>query len=48
MFWDVFFPDSFVRATDPAPDLLSSSKNSKKNIDSYRFVKNDVPVPSEK
>jgi hypothetical protein len=35
--------DPLVRGTDPDPDirlriLLSSSKNSKKNLDSYCFV----------
>jgi hypothetical protein len=52
-------PDPLVRGMDPdlnqAPDPLSSSKNSKKNLDSYCFVtsldflslKNDVNVPSK-
>jgi hypothetical protein len=30
--------DPLVRDMDPDPDLLSSSKNSKENIDSYCFV----------
>jgi hypothetical protein len=52
-------PDLLVRGMDPAPDpyllriLLSSCKNSKKNLDSYYFVtlfdflslKNYVNVP---
>ncbi len=36
------YPDPLVRGVDPDPDpsiiLLSSSKNSKKNLDSYCFV----------
>jgi hypothetical protein len=52
-------PDPLVKGMDPDPDpfiiLLSSSKNSKKNLDSYCFVtsfdflslKNDVNVPSK-
>jgi hypothetical protein len=48
-------PDPLVRDTDlDPPILLSSSNNSKKNIDSYCFVtsfglfilKNDVNIPS--
>jgi hypothetical protein len=33
-------PDPLIRGTDPDPSiiLLSSSKNSKKNLDSYCFV----------
>jgi hypothetical protein len=46
-------PDPLVRGMDP--DLLSSCKNSKKNLDSFYFVtlfdflflKNDVNVPSK-
>ncbi len=50
-------PDSLVRDTDPDPVILSSSKNSKKIIDSctvlcllYDFLslKNDVNVPSKR
>jgi hypothetical protein len=46
-------PDPLVRDMDPDP-TLSSSKNSKKNIDSYSFfydflsLKNDVNVPSKR
>ena len=54
-------PDPLLRGMDPDPDLLwirillSSCKNSKKNLDSYYFVtlfdflslKNDVNVPSK-
>jgi hypothetical protein len=50
-------PDPFVRGMDPDPDrsiiVLSSSKNSKKNIDSYcsfyffLYLKNDDVVPSK-
>ncbi len=50
-------PDPLVRGMDPDPDLLSSCKNSKKNLDFYYFVtlfdflslkkKNDVNVPSK-
>ncbi len=47
--------DPLVRDMDPAPDLSSSSKNSKKNLDSYCFVtfsyflslKNDVNAHSK-
>ncbi len=37
MFLDLPDPDPLVRGTDPGI-LLSSSKNSKKNLDSYCFV----------
>ncbi len=56
-------PDPLVRGMDPDPDpaldpdpeLLSSCKNSKKNLDSYYFVtlfdclslKNDINVASK-
>jgi hypothetical protein len=48
-------PDPAVRAMDPDPELLSSSKNSRKNLDSYCFVtlshflslKNNINVPSK-
>jgi hypothetical protein len=45
-------PDQLVRGLDPDP-VLSTSKNSKKNLDSYCFLtsflslKNDVNVPSK-
>ncbi len=42
-------PDPLVRDTDPDPSI--TSKNSKKNIDSYWYdflsLKNDVNVPSK-
>jgi hypothetical protein len=46
MFWGLPDPDTLVRGMDPDPDpaldldpvLLSSCKNSKKNLDSYYFV----------
>ena len=38
-------PDPLVRDTDPVRILLSSSKNSKKNIDSYCFVTSSGPPP---
>jgi hypothetical protein len=38
MFLDLPDPDSLVQGTAPAPDLLSSRKNSKKNFHSYCFV----------
>jgi hypothetical protein len=42
MFFGLPDPDLLVRGMDPDPDpsiiLLSSSKNSKKNLDSYGFV----------
>jgi hypothetical protein len=55
-------PETLVRGMDPAPDpdpsiiLLSFSKKSKKNLDSYCFVtsfglfifENDVNVPSKR
>jgi hypothetical protein len=58
MFLGLPDPDPLVRGMDPDPDpaliriLLSSCKNSKKNLDSYYFVtlfdfsslKNDVNV----
>jgi hypothetical protein len=54
VFLGLLDPDPLVRDMDPAPDpdLLSSCKNSKKNLDSYYFVtlfyflslKNDVNV----
>ncbi len=49
--------DPIVRGMDPDPDpsIVSSSKNSKKNLDCYYFatlfdflsLKNDVNVPSK-
>jgi hypothetical protein len=57
MFLGLPDPDPLVRGMDPDPEriLLSSCKNSKKNLDSYYFVilfdflsfKNDVNVPSD-
>ena len=63
MFVGLLDPDPFVRGMDPDPKpaldsdpvLLSSCKNSKKNLDSYYFVtlfeclslKNDVNVASK-
>jgi hypothetical protein len=59
MFLGLQDPDPPVRGMDPDPDpiriLLSTCKNSKKNLDSYYFVtlfdflslKNDVKVPSK-
>jgi hypothetical protein len=59
MFLGLPDPDPLVRGMDPDPapdpDLSSSCKNSKKNLDSYYFVtlfdflslKNDVNVPSK-
>ncbi len=56
MFLGLPDPDPLVRGMEPSPDfsiiLLSSSKNSEKNFDSYYFVtsfdflslKNDVKV----
>jgi hypothetical protein len=42
MFFGLPDPDPLVRGVDPAPDpsiiLLSSSKNSKKNLVFYSFV----------
>jgi hypothetical protein len=64
MFLGLPDPDPLVRgmepdpdpALDPDPDLLSSCKNSKKNLYSYYFVtlfdflslKNDGNVPSKR
>jgi hypothetical protein len=53
MFLSLPDPDPLVRGMDPDPVLLSSCKNSKKNLDSFYFVnfldflslKNDVNVP---
>jgi hypothetical protein len=61
MFLGLPDPDPLVRGMDPDPDLLririllSSCKNSKKNLDSYYFgtlfdflsVKNEVNVASK-
>ncbi len=55
MFLGLLDPDPLVRCMDPFRILLSSSKNSKKNLDSYYFVtpfdflslKNDVHVASK-
>ena len=59
MFFILPDSDPLVRGMDPDPDpsliILSSSKNSKKNLDSYCFVtsigllslKNYVNVPSK-
>jgi hypothetical protein len=57
MFLGLPDPYPLVRGVNPDPSiiLLSSSKNSKKNLDSYCFVtsldflslKNDVNVPSK-
>ncbi len=43
-------PDPLVRGIDPYPDqiLLSTSKNSKKNLDSYCFVTSFGPFILEK
>ncbi len=40
MFLDIPDLDTLVRGMDPDPSIiyLSSSKNSKKNLDSYSFV----------
>jgi hypothetical protein len=40
MFFSLLDPDPLVKGTAPDPDriLLSPSKNSKKNLDSYCFV----------
>jgi hypothetical protein len=59
MFFALPDPDPLVRSMDPDPDpsiiIISSNKNSKKNLDSYCFVtsigllslKNYVNVPSK-
>jgi hypothetical protein len=58
MFLGLLDPVPLVRGMDPDRILLSSSKNSKKTLDSYCFVisfwlfvfekwKNDVNVPSK-
>jgi hypothetical protein len=38
MFFGLLDSDPLVRDTDPDPDYSIIMKNSKKNVDSYRFV----------
>jgi hypothetical protein len=47
MFLGLLDPDPLVRGTDPDPSTCISSKNSKKNLDSYcQFAKTFIIVLS--